>query len=90
MLETTLLIQGRLEEGDGIDRGPIDLRVQDRLEWELSFEEPLVLEEIGSVGVVVAFDQAEWFAGIGFVPHDPAAVKRQLVENVGSSLEASL
>ena len=90
MLDTTLLIQGRLEEGDGIDMGPIDLRVQERLVWELSFAEPLVLEEVKSVGVVVAFDQADWFGGIGFAPHDPAAVERELIENVGSSLEASL
>ena len=90
MLETTLLLQGRLEQGNGIDMGPIDLRIGDRLEWELSFGEPLLLDEARSIAVAVVLDQTAWLDGVDFAPQDETAVRSKLLENVGSYMEASL
>jgi hypothetical protein len=91
MLNTTLLLEGRVEGPEGEMLGPIHIRLTERVEDELRFEAPLVLktpEQSGSLSVRIS--TVHWFDGIDFAARDMAAAQAQIMENIQASLEASL
>ncbi len=91
MLNATVLLEGSVEGPEAERLGPISVRLTGRMQSELRFARPLLLDEQERSGSLsVRINTLQWFDGIDFAAQDMAASQEQIMENIQASLETSL